>query len=268
MQTNEKIIALGVGRKGSQVVGEMLGKVEIVEFADVRFQASFEIMMLGKTPLAFNVLNVDECKEIIDENFLNSDLIFVIGGSPLTPYMAKAAKEAGKLTIVIALTNNEELKATLKEVSDALISFDENISWDEQIKLSQNVVEAIANLITKSGFVNLDFEDIKAILQDTGTAFLGTGYAEGDNRAKIAALQAINMCIELKNAKRILLNITTGSEVSLSEMSDAAEIIKLAVAPYAQVIWGHVIDDDMGKDLQVTFIAGMGNKRSVPIQDI
>ena len=115
MQTNEKIIALGVGRKGSQVVGEMLGKVEIVEFADVRFQASFEIMMLGKTPLAFNVLNVDECKEIIDENFLNSDLIFIIGDSPLTPYVAKAAKEAGKLTIGIALTNTEELNSAFKK---------------------------------------------------------------------------------------------------------------------------------------------------------
>ena len=262
MQTNEKIVALGVGRKGCQVVGQMLGKVEGVEFADVRFQASYKIMMLGKTPLAFNVLNLDECKEIIDENFLNSDLIFVIGDSPLTLDMAKAVKEADKLMIVIALTLNEELKATLKEVSDALISFDENISWDEQIKLSQNVVKTIANLITKSGFVNLDFEDIKAILQDTGTAFFGKGHAEGENRAKIAALQAVNMCgEEIKHAKRILLNITTGSEVSLSEMSDAAKIIEEVCAPDAQIIWGHIIDDEMGDDVKVTFIAGMDDKK-------
>lgn len=237
MQTNEKIVALGVGGKGCQVVEQMPGKIEGVEFAGVN--------------------DADECKKIIDENFLNSDVIFVIGDSPLISDMAKAAKEAGKLTIGIALTNNEELNAAFKEASDALISFDENISWNEQIKRSQNIVETIADLITKSGFVNLDFDDIKAILQDTGTALFGTGHAEGDDRAKLAALQAVNMCGEVRNAKRVLINITTGSEVGLGEMSDAAGIIEEVCAPEAQVIWGHVIDDEMGNDFQVAFIAGI-----------
>ena len=122
MQTNEKIVALGVGRKGCQVVEQMLGKIEDVEFADVRFQASDEILDLFKAPLKFNVNNADECKAIIDENFLDSDIIFVIGDSPLTPDMAKAAKEAGKLTIGIALTNSEELKSAFKKTSE-LFSF-------------------------------------------------------------------------------------------------------------------------------------------------
>ena len=261
MQTNEKIVALGVGRKGCQVVEQMLGKIEGVEFADVRFQASDEILDLFKTPLKFKVNNSDECKEIIDKNFMDSDVIFVIGDSSLTPNMAKAAKEADKLTIGIFLSNNEELKAKFKEASDALISFDEEKSFDEQIKSSQNVVESVANLITKSGFVNLDFEDVKAILQDTGTAFYGAGHAEGDNRAKIAALQAMNMCGEIKQAKRVLLNITTGGAVSLSEMSDAAEIFEENTASDAQIIWGHIIDDEMGDNLQVVFIAGMNDKK-------
>ena len=183
---------------------------------------------------------------------MNSDMIFVIGDSPLTPNMAKAVKETGKLTIGIALTNNEELKAKFKEASDALISFDENISWDEQIKFSQSIVESIADLITKSGLVNLDFEDIKAILQDTGTALFGTGHAEGYYRALIAALQALNMYgKEINQAKRVLINITTGSEVSLSEMSDAASIFE-EISSQIQIIWGHVFDDEMGGDLQVT----------------
>ena len=114
MQTNEKIVALGVGRKGCQVVEQMPGKIEDVEFVSVN--------------------DADECKKIIDENFLNSDIVFVIGDSPLISDMAKAAKEAGTLTVGIALTNNEKLNAAFKEASDALISFDENISWDEQIK--------------------------------------------------------------------------------------------------------------------------------------
>ena len=135
-------------------------------------------MDLFNAPLKFNVNDADECKKLIDENFLNSDIIFVIGDSPLAPYVAKAVKDAGKLTIGISLVNNEELKVMFKRASDALISFDKKISRDEQIKLSRNIVGTVANLITKSGFVNLDFEDIKAILQNAGTAFFGTGCAE------------------------------------------------------------------------------------------
>ena len=260
MQTNEKIIALGVGKKGSQVVEQMLGKIKGVEFADVRFQANDEILDLFNAPLKFSANNADDCKKIIDENFSGSDMIFIIGGSPLAPDMAKAAKEAGKLTVGIALTQNEELQAKFKEASDALISLD--VSFDDQIKLSANVVESITDLITKSGFVNLDFEDIQAILQDTGTAFLGTGRAEGDNGAEIAASQAVNMCGgEIKHAKRVLINITTGSEVLLNEMAYAAAIVEEACDPDAQIIWGHIIDDDMGDELQVTFIAGLDDKK-------
>ena len=263
MQMNERIVALGVGERGYMFVGQMLGDVEGVVFADVKFQASYEDMMpiLDRAPLTFNLLEnvVDEFKEIIDEYFVNSDLIFVIGDSPLSPEVAKVAREAGKLTIGIALTFDEELKSAFKEASDVLISFDKDMA--EKVVETQKVVESMVNLITKSGFVNLDFEDIKAILQDTGTAFYGIGNAKGDNRAKIAAMRSLNMCGGLNNAKRIVLNITTGREVSLSEMSDVAEIIEIACDSNAQVIWGHVIDDEMGDDLQVTFIAGMNDKK-------
>ena len=122
-----------------------------------------------------------------------------------------------------------------------------------------------STLITKSGFVNLDFDDVKSTLQNVGTAFVGTGR---DNRGKIAALQAGNMCRNVKNAKRVLLNIITGSKVSLSEISNAVKIVEEVAVPDAQVIFGHVIDDDMDKDIQVTFIAGMDDKINVPAQDI
>ena len=222
-------------------------------------------MNLFKAPLKFNIQNLDECKEIINKNFADSDVIFVIGDSPLTSDIAKAAKEVDKLTIGIAITNNEELKAKIKEVSDALISFDEKISWDEQIKFSQNVVETIVNLITKSGFVNLDFEDIKAILQNAGTAFFGTGHAEGDNRAEIAALQAVNMCVEIKHAKRVLINITAGFEILLAELSDVAAIVEETCDPDAQIIWGHVIDENLDDSVKVTLIAGMDDKVSIHV---
>ena len=264
MKTNEKIIALGVGRKGCQIVNNMLSKkIEGVEFAGLRFKVEPEVLNLFEIPLKFNVENAEDCEKIISENFSGADIIFVIGDSPLAPYVAKSAKEAEILTIAIAPTNNEALKAMLKENSDAVISFNENISWDEQINFSKIIVEGISNLITKAGFVNLDFEDIKAVLHDTGTAFLGTGRAEGDNRAEIAALQALNMCgEEIKKAKRVLINITTGTEVSLGEMSYAAAAIE-EIYSEAQIIWGHIIDDKMGYDLQVFLIAGLGDKKTL-----
>ena len=263
MQTNEKIVALGVGRKGCQIVEQMLRKIEGVKFADVRFQAEDDVLNLFNAPLKFNLENDGDCKKIIDDNFQDADLIFVIGDSPLVPSVARAVKEASKLTIGITTSNNENLRTEFKQASDALISFNEVVCSEEQIKLSQNVLESIVDLLTKSGFVNLDFEDMKAILQNTGTAFLGTGSAEGDNRAKVAALQAINMCgEEIKKAKRILLNITTGSEVSLSEMANVAEILEENTSPDTAVIWGHVIDENFDNSVKVTFIAGIDDKVS------
>ena len=259
MQTDRKITALGVGKKGCQIVENMLGKIDGVKFADMCFQED-DVLALFNAPSKFNVENNDECKKIINENFNDAETIFVIGDSLLAPSVAKAAKESGKFTIGITTTSNEELRAEFKQASDALISFNEVVSSDEQIKFSQNVVESIADLLTKSGFVNLEFEDIKAILQDTGTAFLGTGIAEGKNRAKTAALQAIGMCSKLKNAKRILLNITTGSEIFLTEMAKAAEILEENASPDAMVIWGHIIDENLKDSMRFTFIAGMGDK--------
>ena len=257
MQTNEKITALGVGKKGCQIVENMLGKIDGVKFADMCFQ---EDVALFNAPLKFNIDNNDDCKKIINENFNDAEIFFVIGDSLLVLSVAKAAKETGKFIIGITTASNEEFRAEFKQISDALISFNEVISSDEQIKLSQNIVESIADLLTKSGFVNLEIEDIKAILQNTGTAFLGIGIAEGENRAKTAALQAIGMCGKLKNAKRILLNVTTGSEISLNEMANAAELLEENASPDAMVIWGHIINENLKDSMKITFIAGMDDK--------
>ena len=259
MQTDEKITALGVGKKGCQIVENMLEKIDGVKFADMCFQED-NVLTLFNAPLKFNIENNDDCKKIINENFNDAEIFFVIGDSLLVLSVAKAAKEAGKFIIGITTASNEELRAEFKQISDALISFNEVISSDEQIKLSQNVVESIADLLTKSGFVNLEIEDIKAILQNTGTAFLVTGTAEGENRAKTAALQAIGMCSKLKNAKRILLNVTTGSEISLSEIANVAEILEENASPDAMVIWGHIIDKNIKGSMKITFIAGMDDK--------
>ena len=113
-------------------------------------------------------------------------------------------------------------------------------------------------MITKSGFINLDFADIKAILTGAGTAIMGMGEGEGEDRARKAAQNAIDsplMTMPVTGATGILLNVTTGTEIMLQEMTDAAKIIEEKADQDAQVIWGHVFDDTLGDKVHVTLIA-------------
>lgn len=255
-----KIIVLGVGKKGCQASEYMLGKIECVGFVDVRCETEPDVWDSFKVPIKFDVQSADACKKVIDENCTNSDIIFIIGDSPLTPCLANATKDLGILTIGIVLSHDEELKNQFKEASDALISFEKDTSWDEQINLAKNAVQSIANLITKSGFINLEIGDVKNILQDIGTAFIGTGHAKWDDSIQAVALQTVNVSEKAKHAKRVLLNITAGNDVSLTEISEAVEIVKKAVASDAQIMCGHVISNFMNNTLKVTFIAGMDDK--------
>ncbi|MBR0203628.1 MAG: hypothetical protein IJQ56_04600, partial [Synergistaceae bacterium] len=122
----------------------------------------------------------------------------------------------------------------------------------------RQAVQGVTDLITKNGFVNLDFNDVKAILTNAGTAIMGMGEGEGEDRAAKAAKNAIDsplMTFPVTGASGILLNVTTGSEILLNEMADAAKIIEETADPDAQVIWGHVIDDSLGDKVHVTLIA-------------
>ncbi|MBR2208123.1 MAG: hypothetical protein IJ859_04860 [Synergistaceae bacterium] len=185
---NAKIIVLGAGKKGCQVTEYMLGKIGSVGFVDIRCETESDVWDSFTVPVKFDVQSADDCKKVIDENCTNSDIIFIIGDSPLTPCLANATKDLGILTIGIVLSHDEELKNKFKEASDALISFEKDTSWDEQINLVKNAVQSIANLITKSGFINLEIGDVKNILQDVGTAFIGTGHAKWDNSTQTVAL--------------------------------------------------------------------------------
>ncbi len=260
--TNKAIVVLGVGVRGCLPVKyELDSQINGVECAYMSFQNELDNsgLDLSNDSLKFNVQSVNDCKKIIDENFKHTNIIFVVGYGPLTPCVAKAAKDSGILTIGISLSYYEELKAMLKDASDALISLETRMSF------IKDVVESVANLITKSGygFINIEIDDVKNILQDVGTAFIGTGRAKGDNRTKIATLQAVNMCGEVKNAKRVLLNVTAGCEVLLAEISEAAKIIDEVATSDAQIVWGHIIDENMGNEVQVTFIAGMDDKKDL-----
>ena len=229
--------------------------------------------------------SIDKIKEYIT----GADMLFVTAGmgggtgTGAAPVIAEAARDMGVLVVGVVtkpfgfemnkrMRTAEEGIEHLKKNVDALliVENDKLLKMDNGLKMKiidaykkvdevlRQAVQGVTDLITKSGFVNLDFADIKAILTGAGTAIMGMGEGEGEDRAKKAAQNAITsplMTFPVTGAKGILLNVTTGSEITLGEMSDAAQIIEETADPDAQVIWGHVIDESLGEKVHVTLIA-------------
>jgi len=119
-------------------------------------------------------------------------------------------------------------------------------------------VQGITELITTPGLINTDFADVKMIMNNAGTAIMGIGSASGDGRATTAAKMAVTSPLleaSIEGARGILLNIAGGPDLGLFEVNEAAEIIHSAAHPDANIIFGQVIDDDMGDEVRVTVIA-------------
>ncbi|MBQ9574852.1 MAG: cell division protein FtsZ [Synergistaceae bacterium] len=237
-------------------------------------------------------VGADAAKESIDkikEYIAGADMLFVTAGmgggtgTGAAPVIAEAARDMGVLVVGVVTTPfgfemarrmrtaAEGIEHLKKNVDALLIVENEKLlQMDNGMKMKivdaykkvdevlRQAVQGVTDLITKSGFVNLDFADIKAILTNAGTAIMGMGEGEGEDRAQKAAKNAITsplMTFPVTGAKGILLNVTTGSEIMLGEMSEAAKIIEETADPEAQVIWGHVIDDTLGEKVHVTLIA-------------
>jgi cell division protein FtsZ len=129
-------------------------------------------------------------------------------------------------------------------------------------------VQGITDLITEPGLVNLDFADVRTIMRDAGSALMGIGSASGENRAAEAARTAVSSPLleaSIEGATGILLNVTGGSDIGLFEVNEAAEVVTGAADQNANVIFGAVIDDSLGQEVQVTVIAtgfgGQGGRR-------
>src|SRR3954454_15536973 len=139
----------------------------------------------------------------------------------------------------------------------------------DAFKLADDVlrqgVQGITDLITIPGLVNLDFADVRTIMRGAGSALMGIGTASGENRATEAAQAAVSSPLleaSIEGATGILLNVTGGSEIGLFEVNEAAEVVTSAADQNANVIFGAVIDEAIGEDVQVTVIAtGFGGPR-------
>lgn len=230
----------------------------------------------------------ERCIEALKESVKDADMVFLtLGegggtGTGAAPIIAKVAKESGCLTIAVVtkpfsfegrkrMQQAEDGIKELKSIVDTLIVIpndklleiaDDNTTLLNAFKLADNVLKAgvrgVTDLITLPGLINLDFADVRAIIKDAGNAILGEGIASGENRAIKAAQNAINSPLiedSIEGATGILLNISGGPDLKLFEINEAAEIIRNASSPEANIIFGSVIDDSMNDRIKVTIIA-------------
>ena len=203
-------------------------------------------------------------------------------GSGAAPVVAHIAKEKGILTVgVVTKPFSFEGKKRMEIADNALSTFtkevdsiiiipnqnlfriaDENTTLSEAFKLADNVlysgVRSITELMMMPGLINLDFADVKNIMEDKGKAIMGTGEAEGKGRAKEAARQALSNpllddCV-MKGAKGVLINITGGKDITLPELDEAANTIKEEVGDDANIIFGSSYDDGLAGKIRVSIV--------------
>jgi cell division protein FtsZ len=224
----------------------------------------------------------------IEEVLLGADMVFITageGGGTGTggaPVVAEIAKNQGALSIGVVTrpflfegrrraVQADQGIARLKEKVDTQIVIpndrlltvaNDKTSMLSAFKMADEVllqgVQGITDLITTPGLINTDFADVKMIMNDAGSALMGVGYGSGDSRAVNAARQAISSPLlesAIDGARGILLNICGGSDLTLFEVNDAATVIHEVAHPEANIIFGAVIDDEMGDEVRVTVIA-------------
>src|SRR5689334_19903837 len=229
----------------------------------------------------------DEAK--LREYLTGADMIFVtagMGGGTGTggaPIIADLARSLGALTVGVVtkpfvfegkrrLKQAEHGIAELKNAVDTLITIpnqrllavaDERTTLLDTFKKADevllNAVQGISDLITIPGLINVDFADVRTIMSKMGQALMGTGSALGDNRALAAAKMAVESPlledVQINGATGILINITGGANMTLMEVNQACSLIQEAAHEDANIIFGSVIDDEMGDVLKITVIA-------------
>lgn len=228
--------------------------------------------------------SIDEVKKALE----GADMVFVtIGagggtGSGAGPVIAKAAKETGALVVGFATKpfafegekrrrNAEESIDKLRAAVDTLIiipndrllqTIDRQTPLMEAFKVADDVlrqgVQGISDLITVHGLINLDFADVKAVMRNAGSALMGIGRASGENRAVIAAQQAIEsplLEVSIDGARGVLFNVIGGNDLSMHEINAAAEAITTAADPDANIIFGATINPELEGEVIITVVA-------------
>ena len=242
---------------------------------------------------------VEENKEIIIKELESADMVFITAGmgggtgTGAAPAVAKIAKELGALTVGIVTRPfafegpirkkraNDGINQ-MKNSCDTLLVIPNEILLDiasdnttvvESFKLADSILnqatKGISDLINKPGLINLDFADVKTIMKNMGDAIMGNGIAHGEEKAILAAQQAINspllQNVSIKGARGLLVNVTGPQNMTMRELNDASNIIYEESGEDANVILGCVIDPELSDEIRITVIAtGLNNKEKEP----
>jgi cell division protein FtsZ len=239
----------------------------------------------------------EESSEEIYEVLKGADMVFITGGmgggtgTGACPIVAQIAKEVGSLTIGVvtrpfSFEGSRRIQAAeggitrLKEQADTLIVIpndrllqivDKRANLQDAFRMADDVlrqgVQGISELITVPGLINLDFADVRTIMSEGGAALMAVGSAKGEERAREAAEKAISsqlLDITIDGARGILFNVTGGPDLTLFEVNQAAAIIKETAHPDVNLIFGAVIDPEMGDELRITVIATGFERTGIP----
>src|SRR5438067_2477083 len=241
----------------------------------------------------------EESADQIADLVRNADMVFIAAGmgggtgTGAAPIIAQISKEQGALTVgVVTKPFSFEGRQRDKDAEEGIVQLRERVDTlitipndrlleviDRKTTLEQAFMEVddvlrqgiqgISELITEPGLINLDFADVKSIMSDSGGALMAIGRGTGETRAQDAARMAISsplLDISMEGAKGVLLNITGGTDLALSEISEAAEVVAQAADPEANIIFGAVIDQKLENEVKITVIATGFDvaQRSVP----
>jgi cell division protein FtsZ len=232
--------------------------------------------------------SAEESREKIKEQLADADMVFVTAGmgggtgSGAAPIIAETAKELGALTVAVVtkpfqfegtrrMVVAEEAIDRLREKVDTLIvipnqrlldTVDKKMTLIEAFKFADSILEqgvsGISDLITTPGLINVDFADVKTIMQDAGSALMGIGTGVGESRAATAARTAVSSSlleVSIEGAKGVLFNIIGGPDLSMSEVDLAAKTISEHVDADANIIFGTTIDEQMVDQIRIIVIA-------------
>ena len=306
IETAARIKVIGIGGSGGNAINHMISnKVRSVEFIamntdvqDLHKSLAEKKIHLGKNLTKglgaggnpdMGMRAAEETMAEIQDAIKGADMVFIacgMGGGTGTgaaPIVARAAKEAGILTVGVVtkpffFEGNQRMRlaeggiAELEKEVDAIIiipndrllaiagkdtTFKDAFAKCDEVLLQ--AVEGISELISSPGIINVDFADMKSVLTDAGTAPMGVGFANGDERAEKAAIQAINsplLDISINGARGVLFAISSNDDLTMAEFQDAAKVITESIDKDARVIIGTILDDRMKKgEMKITVIA-------------
>ena len=271
------IKVVGIGTVGNDVLNKMMKKeIAEVEFVGIDTNQG----NLDKLNVESKILASEDLSEKVQSTFKNTDLVFILTemsekkNNEIACIVSEVAKTMGILTVVVVATSInsngevEEIKK-LEEVSDTvivlplkkLVEADSSATFDKLFEKRDEIfiknVEFITNLIKKQGVVNLDFDDVKIMLGNSGEGVIAFGKGEGQNKVKLATEQITNSPFtkNIPKARKILLSITAGPDIGLTDLQEITMIInEKFAAGQTNILWGYIMDVELEDKIEMEML--------------